>query len=491
MSPAPAPAELPVQLGALVDDKFRVERVLGAGGMGIVVEATHLLLRQRVALKFIRREIARDATNVARFLREARACVQLRSEHIARIMDVGTLPDDTPFIVMEYLEGRTVDEIVKADGRLPAATAVGYVLQACVGMAEAHALGIVHRDLKPHNLFVTTTPAGRALVKILDFGISKAALTGGAGDDHALTDSRTIVGSPAYMAPEQMESSRDVDARADIWSLGAILFALCAGHPPFRGATLLQLCARVETGERETLDAEAFGVPAGVVDAIDACLKRAPAQRPADLGELAQRLAPYTTDGDELAAEVAATLRTTRRAPAGDTPLPGTPPPSTPPPARASTPPARGSSGGLDSTIASSDESLVEATPAPALPSSGRSTRRLAAIAAVVALVVAGGWYVTRDRSKAATGASVPPDATGDTSGGTDASGLAPQADAEPPAPDANDVVDAAVPHRPRPPTPQRSPAVNHGLPPPPPPPPPAIDAGVTDSIRHPRDRRN
>jgi serine/threonine protein kinase len=171
MHRAPASVELPVQLGGIVDDKFRIERVLGAGGMGVVVEATHLLLRQRVALKFIRREIARDHTNVARFLREARACVQLRNEHIARIMDVGALPDDTPFIVMEYLEGRTADELVRESGPLPAATAVAYVLQACVGMAEAHALGIIHRDLKPHNLFVTRTPAGRPLVKILDFGI--------------------------------------------------------------------------------------------------------------------------------------------------------------------------------------------------------------------------------------------------------------------------------------------------------------------------------
>jgi serine/threonine protein kinase len=482
MNRAPAPVELPVQLGGIVDDKFRVERVLGAGGMGIVVEATHLLLRQRVALKFIRREIARDATNVARFLREARACVQLRSEHIARIMDVGTLADETPFIVMEYLEGRTADEIVKAEGRLPAETAVQYVLQACVGMAEAHALGIVHRDLKPHNLFVTTTPAGRALVKILDFGISKAALTGGSGDDHALTDSRTIVGSPAYMAPEQMESSRDVDARADIWSLGAILFSLCAGHPPFRGASLLQLCARVETGDREPLDAAALAVPAGVVDAIDACLKRAPAQRPADLGALAERLAAFTRDGDELAAEVAATLRTTRRATA---PAEATPPPATP------TPVVRANSGGLDSTIASSDESLVEATPAPAV----RSTRRVAVIAAGVALVLAAGWYLTRDRSKAVSETRMPPDATEATRPGIDAREAATgQADASAPSPavdadvSAERSVDAAVPRRPRP-TPVPRP---HVTPPtPPPPPPPAIDAGATDSLRHPRDRRN
>ncbi len=467
MSRAPDTAELPVQLGGIVDEKFRVERVLGTGGMGVVVEATHLWLRQRVALKFIRREIARDQTSVARFLREARACVQLKNEHVARIMDVGALADDTPYLVMEYLEGQNGDELLRAGGPLPSATAVAYVLQACVGMAEAHALGIVHRDLKPHNLFVTTSASGRPLIKILDFGISKAALAG--ADDHALTDSRTIVGSPAYMAPEQMESSKDVDARADIWSLGAILFALVTGGPPFHGQTLLQLCARVAAGTREPLDHAALGVPAELVAVIDACLSIAPARRPQDLAELAASLAPFTPGGDALAAEVAETLGATGATPTRPRPRP-----------------ERATSGALATTVASGTETGEDRSPPR------RRSGLIAALAVAAIAVAVAAWVMTRPGERGTPAVAVPPDAAPITRDARPTHDAA-VPDATPPPPDAGTAAaapDAGAPRRDRtPPARRRDAGVNQVLPPPPPP--PAPDAGVTDPTRHPRDRRN
>ena len=213
----------PVKLGEMLAGKYRVERVLGAGGMGVVVLARHVQLDQLVALKFL---LAQSLTNpkvVARFEREARAVVKLKSEHVARVLDVGTMEAGAPYIVMEYLEGEDLSQTVERRGPLPVAEAVDYLLQACEALAEAHGMGIVHRDLKPGNLFLTRRVDGKSLVKVLDFGISK--LEGGR-EDLALTQPAEVVGSPKYMSPEQLRASRLADARSDIWSLGVILYEL-------------------------------------------------------------------------------------------------------------------------------------------------------------------------------------------------------------------------------------------------------------------------
>ncbi|HEY3500068.1 MAG TPA: serine/threonine-protein kinase, partial [Polyangiaceae bacterium] len=214
--------------GQVLAGKYAVERVLGRGGMGVVVAAQHLQLFHHVAIKLMLPEVAANSEAVLRFVREARAVTRIKSEHVVRVSDVGTLDSGEPFMVMEYLEGADLGALLLQRGPLPIAEAAEYVLQACDAIAEAHALGIIHRDLKPPNLYLSRRADGSPVVKVLDFGISKAQTA--AGD--AMTRTSALMGSPLYMSPEQMTSSRDVDPRSDIWSLGIILYKLVSGRLP-------------------------------------------------------------------------------------------------------------------------------------------------------------------------------------------------------------------------------------------------------------------
>ena len=203
---------MPVAPGDVVGGKYRVERVLGRGGMGIVVAATHVHLRELVALKFLLTPGGQTSQVMARFLREAQITAKMRGQHVARVTDVGVLPNQVPYMVMEYLEGSDLRRIVRSRGPLPVEEAVDYVVQACEGVAEAHALGVVHRDLKPSNLFVSTGRDGAPLVKVLDFGVSKLSqLLDEAAQE--LTGTGMLLGSPRYMSPEQLRSSASVDGR--------------------------------------------------------------------------------------------------------------------------------------------------------------------------------------------------------------------------------------------------------------------------------------
>ena len=225
--------------GEMVGGKFIVERVLGIGGMGVVVAARHMQLGQSVAIKFLRRSAATSPESVNRFLREARASVGLQSAHVVRVMDVGTLDDGLPFMVMEHLNGTDLGQSLEMRGVLPVAEAVDCLVQAMDAVAEAHSLGIVHRDLKPSNLFLTARTDGSPLVKVLDFGISKGVDTGGQRVD--LTSTSMVLGSPLYMSPEQVRSTKSVDTRTDVWALGVILYELVAGVPPFEAETVTGL----------------------------------------------------------------------------------------------------------------------------------------------------------------------------------------------------------------------------------------------------------
>ena len=216
------------QPGQVLLGKYRIERVLGVGGMGAVVLATHLQLEERVAIKFLLSSVARQPDMVERFLREGRTAIKIRSEHCVRVLDVGTLEGGQPYMVMEFMEGRDLDATIRESGPLPIADAVDFVLQAGEALAEAHALGTVHRNLKPANLFVTRRADGSPSIKVLDFGISKQA---GAAGNMGMTSTQAVMGSPLYMSPEQMRSSKDVDARADIWALGTVLYEAIAGSP--------------------------------------------------------------------------------------------------------------------------------------------------------------------------------------------------------------------------------------------------------------------
>ncbi|MEO7329523.1 MAG: protein kinase [Minicystis sp.] len=297
----------PIAAGEILAGKYRVERVLGQGGMGVVVSATHLHLQQKVAIKLLLEEVTPEV--MARFLREARASALLKSEHVVRVLDVGELPSGRPYMVMEQLEGCDLAELLQKRGRLDPGEAADYLLQAGEALAEAHAAGIVHRDLKPGNLFVTRDADGAPFVKVLDFGISKETSV----DPHQpkLTSSQTVFGSPAYMAPEQMMASRDVDARADIWSLGIIFYELLAGKTPFDGASYAELVIMVNATDPAPLAEVRRDVPKAVEAAILRCLNRDRARRFGSIAELSAVLAPFAGAAGKRSAE-----RIARRAPA-------------------------------------------------------------------------------------------------------------------------------------------------------------------------------
>ena len=295
-----SPELAPVNEGDVLDGKYRVERVLGAGGMGVVVAATHVALNQRVALKFLLPAALSEPSVIERFAREARAAVQIQSEHVARVIDVGTLPTGSPYIVMEYLEGGDLEDALEKGGPMPVPQAVGYVLQACEAIAEAHALGIVHRDLKPANLFLARRPGRDAVVKVLDFGISKTKQAGASG---GLTQTSAVLGSPYYMAPEQMMSSKDVDPRTDIWALGVILYELISGAPPFVADTMAEIVFMVTQRDAAPLRLKMPDVPPGLADAIGTCLSRDPAKRFQDVAKLATALAPFGPPRSDISLE--------------------------------------------------------------------------------------------------------------------------------------------------------------------------------------------
>ena len=280
----------PVQIGEILAGKYRIERVLGMGGMGVVVEAVHIELDQRVALKFMLPAAAANQAAVERFAREARASAKLRSDNIVHVTDVGTLDSGAPFMVMEYLEGEDLGQMLKAGGPFSVGDAIDYVLQGCAGLAEAHAAGIIHRDLKPANLFLARREDTASVVKIVDFGISKVRVD---GVEQKLTSTSDLMGSPLYMSPEQLASSRDVDARTDIWSLGIILYELLAGAPPFDGDTLPQVCAAVLVAHPTPILEKRPDLPDGLAAIVAKCLEKRADDRYADVRALADALAEF------------------------------------------------------------------------------------------------------------------------------------------------------------------------------------------------------
>ena len=286
-SSMPPPSQSPVNPGEILAGKYRVERVLGAGGMGVVVSALHLELDQRVAVKFLLAQIASPEA-VARFVREARAAVKIRSEHVARVIDVGRLGDGAPYMVMEYLEGRDLAAQL-THGPLPIEDAVDYVIQAADAMAEAHAEGIVHRDLKPANLFLTWRSDGAPVIKVLDFGISKLQTP---DSELSLTRTSAVMGSPVYMSPEQARAVHSVDARTDIWSLGIILFELVSGRTPFRGSTLPELITAIAMDAPEPLRKLRADAPEELELVISRCLEKDRTRRFQHVGELVAALVP-------------------------------------------------------------------------------------------------------------------------------------------------------------------------------------------------------
>src|ERR1041384_3883539 len=280
-----------IERGTVLLGKYRVDSIIGQGGMGLVVKAWHLGLDEEVAIKMLRDDVAIADETITRFVREGQAAAKLKSEHIARIIDVGTFSDGKPYLVMEFLEGQDIGQLIAARGRRQPSLAIDLIIQACEALAEAHSLGIVHRDIKPTNLFLTSRPDGSLLLKILDFGISKSP----AGAELSLTQTWSLLGSPAYMSPEQMRSARHVDARTDVWSLGAVLYEAIEGHLPFQAESFSEMCVMVAV-DPPTPTVE---TPRHLVPIISRCLAKTPDDRYANVAELARDLAMHAREPDQ------------------------------------------------------------------------------------------------------------------------------------------------------------------------------------------------
>lgn len=279
--PVPKPT-----VGQIIQGKYELIKVLGEGGMGIVFEAVHTKMRQRVAVKILLPELIGFEEVVERFAREALAAGQLKSRYAAHVRDVDVTESGLPYLVMEFLEGHDLGTELESRLKLPVDEAVGYVLQACLALQEAHQLGIVHRDLKPANLFLAREN-NTQVVKLLDFGISKVV-----HDADRLTAADTVMGTVMYMSPEQVRSAKDVDGRSDIWSLGVILYELLCGQPPFLGTTT-QIAAAIVSDDPPPMSH--FGItPAIELEMIvRSALTRNPSGRPQTVRDFASALFPY------------------------------------------------------------------------------------------------------------------------------------------------------------------------------------------------------
>jgi serine/threonine-protein kinase len=293
--------------------KYRVESVVGEGGMGAVVKAWHLDLEEPVALKILLPEMMDRQEIVTRFTREAKSAVKLKGEHVARVLDVGKLEPDadgnfdgTPYIAMEFLEGADLNQIIKAHGPQEASLAVDLMLQACEAIAEAHSLGIIHRDIKSSNFFITQAEDQPPHLKVLDFGIATPPK---ATSD--LTDGDSVIGTPSYMAPEQMRSSRQADARSDIWSMGVVLYEMLEGKKPFSSEAYSDLCLKVGMDPPEPM------VHPDTPDALRAvvmkCLEKTVDRRYQSVAELAFDLLPFASDQVAARASVETTARALSR----------------------------------------------------------------------------------------------------------------------------------------------------------------------------------
>jgi serine/threonine-protein kinase len=297
-----------VPMGSVIANKYRVEQVLGEGAMGIVLAARHLELDELVAIKCIRAQMPWSPDVIARFAREAKASARLKSEHIAKVTDVGVSPPVGPYMVMEYLEGEDLAAVLKRRGPLSVLRVAEYVMQICEALAHAHAASITHRDVKPGNLFLTRH-GDLEVIKVLDFGISKTAQSGRLfGGEISVKETSTLMGTPLYMSPEQIRSTREVDHRSDLWSLGVVMFELLTGRPAFPAETVTQLCALVLEASPPPLAEHCRNAPPALAAIIERCLRKDPAERYQSSAELANDLLPFAPPRARLHAERAAAV---------------------------------------------------------------------------------------------------------------------------------------------------------------------------------------
>lgn len=283
-------SELPVPVGVLFGGKYTLERMFAEGGMGIVCLGRHVDLQQVVAIKFLRRALSGRPTIVQRFLNEARALAALRSEHVVRVLDVGQLESGRPYLVMEHLDGMHLQDLLEREGALSVERAVGYAIQICEPLAEAHALGIVHRDIKPENLFLWSGGPNTDSVKVLDFGLAKQL-----GSSRALgvTGPQDSLGSPGFMSPEQITTPQLVDSRTDVWSVGVVLYQLLTNVSPFEGGSLVEVLSHILKAQPRPLSEVLPGLDSELDAIVQHCLEKAPDARYQTMSQLAEALSAY------------------------------------------------------------------------------------------------------------------------------------------------------------------------------------------------------
>jgi serine/threonine-protein kinase len=292
-APSPQDMAAPLDVGDVVAGRYEIDGVAGEGGMAIVFSARHLHLNERYAVKVMRRGFAANPNLVSRFLQEARSAAQLKSDHVCRVFDVG-IHDGVPFMVMELLRGEDLRSVLERGDLLSVEESVEFVIQACEALTEAHGLSLVHRDIKPENLFLTVGRDGWRSVKLLDFGISKLV------DSEFVSttlrrhlDTKDLLGTPHYMAPECIRSSRDASSLSDVWSLGVVLYELLCGLLPFHGETVTEISASVLETEPEPLAATRPDLPTSLVEIVQWCLAKQPELRVSSAAELATQLVPF------------------------------------------------------------------------------------------------------------------------------------------------------------------------------------------------------
>lgn len=283
----------PLNVGDIVGDAYVVEKLIGAGGMAFVHLASHREYRHRVAIKILRPENSRRNEVAKRFEREQRTLTMLHSEHTLRIYGFGN-HQGLPYMLLEYLEGKDLEELIKNEGPLPLEMAAEYLLQACHAIAEAHLLGVVHRDLKPGNLFLTRRTDGSPCIKVLDFGISKVSQeSDGLQEPSLVTRAHAVMGSPFYMPPEQMLSSANVDARSDIWSLGVTLYEILTKALPFAADSPAAVCRRIMGDAPTPLRRLSPSFPEALEEVINRCLQKRAEHRFGNITDFAVRLGEF------------------------------------------------------------------------------------------------------------------------------------------------------------------------------------------------------
>jgi len=297
--------------GRTLDDKYHLTRLLGKGGMGSVYRGEHVIIGKQVAVKFLHSEFAGNEEVVKRFYREAQAAASIGHSSIIDVLDVGVSPEGEPYLVMEYLEGESLGDMLSRTGPLDAGAACGIMEPSLQALQAAHSSGIVHRDLKPDNIFIVRQPSGPPKIKLIDFGISK--FVEGTGGEK-LTQTGSVMGTPAYMSPEQARGSTDLDYRADIYSMGVILYEMLTGCLPFKGANFTEIIISILT-ELPTPPQEAYEhFPTEAEAVLMKSLAKNPDDRYQNCGEFAEALKliiGYTQRQDNLTRVAAAAQHVT------------------------------------------------------------------------------------------------------------------------------------------------------------------------------------